>query len=230
MKFWIRNAILGAVLGLLAYLFFVNQDFLTSLDGSMGQVSTIDPVTIKADDFASTETVEKAPKVVKEKKKKNAAAEGLSNFYANIYGDMDDKGPKIRNNVIYLPDPKGDLIQILDARKMVVRPYKQNWRGSTKSRPFRKGDTLYQKLAEFSAKEKLEILWWINRDFIVKDPFRVNENIVRTTYKVSKAVEGHFENGLSVYFCYSHRAMVVIDDVMDYLDENCTLMKSKNGY
>ena len=40
-------------------------------------------------------------------------------FMLKIYGDgIDGKGPKIRNNIIFLPEPRGNLIEILQAREM----------------------------------------------------------------------------------------------------------------
>ena len=227
MNFWLRNSILGVLLIALAYAFLANQDFLLSLDGSMAQV----------DDSAMTDTTsenkengkvepEKKPAV---KKSTNAAAAGLSKFYANIYGDSDKNGPKIRNNVIFLPDPKGDLVKLLQVREMVVRPYRKNWRGSVESRPFRKGETLYQKLAEFAGKEGLEVFWWLNRDFIIKDPFRIEKDILKTAFKVGNAVEGHFHDGISTYFCYRQRAIVLIEEPITYLEEECVFLGA-NAY
>ena len=143
---------------------------------------------------------------------------------------MNKKGPKIKNNVVYLPEPQGDLINILEARRMVTRPYRKNWRGSIQSRPFRQGETLFQKLSEFASQEGLELIWWLNRDFIVKDPFRINKNILATSFQVGKAVEGHFQNGMSIYFCYQHRALVMIEDTHEYLNRECQPLRSRKDF
>ena len=173
MNFWLRNIILGALLVGLAWAFLANQDFLLSLDHPANQLNSDDKETATS---STTEveqplTEKKEKKYQQGKKIENAAAAGLSKFYANLHGDMDGKGPKIRNNIIYLPDPKGDLEKLLQAREKIVRPYRKNWRGSTESRPFRKGDTIYQKLDQYSRDDGIELIWWLNRDYIVKDPF-----------------------------------------------------------
>lgn len=231
MNFWVRNIILAILLSALAWSFFANQDFLLSLDGSLGQVdevATNDTPAPPEDKFQGV-TTNKAK--VATPKSTNAAAIGLSKFYANLHGDMDGKGPKIRNNIIFLPDPKGDLTKLLQAREMVVRPYNKNWHGSIESRPFRKGQTLNQKLNEYAEKDGIELIWWLNRDFIVKDPFRINKDILTTAYQVAKAVEGHFQEGLAIFFCYKQRAVVVVENEENlFLEEECTLLGADKAY
>ena len=232
MNFWLRNIILGLLLTVLAWGFFANQDFLLSLDGSLGKV---DQSAISS----SVTSVTPLPQQVKSsasnyqqgRTSTNAAAIGLSRFYANLHGDMDGKGPKIRNNIVYLPEPKGDLTKLLQAREMVVRPYKKNWQGSIESRPFRRGETLNQKLAEYSDKDGIDLIWWLNRDYVVKDPFRIEKNILKTSFQVAKAIEGHFESGLSIFFCNRQRAIVIIESApQPFLDEECILLASENSY
>jgi len=232
MNFWLRNIILGTFLTALAWAFFANQDFLLSLDGSLGKV---DESSIQDTEAVTDSTTqgpgEKPTKYQQGKKSTNAAAVGLSKFYANLHGDMDGKGPKIRNNIVYLPDPKGDLVKLLQAREMVVRPYKKNWQGSIESRPFRRGETLNQKLAEYTEKDGIDLIWWLNRDYVVKDPFRIEKDILKTTFQVAKAIEGHFESGLSIFFCNRQRAIVVIESApQPFLDEECILLASANRY
>jgi hypothetical protein len=232
MNFWLRNIILGLFLTVLAWAFFANQDFLLSLDGSLGKVDdSVIEVSEPVIDSAPQESISKSQKYQQGRASTNAAAVGLSKFYANLHGDMDGKGPKIRNNIVYLPEPKGSISDILQAREMVVRPYKKNWQGSIESRPFRRGQTLNQKLAEYSEKDGVELIWWLNRDYVVKDPFRIEKDILATSFQVAKAVEGHFQSGLSIFFCNRQRAIVVIESApQPYLDEECIILKSKNPY
>ena len=218
MGFWIRNTILAEVLIGLAVAFFLYKDVLLALDQEEQQISS--------SEVNSKETLSEEKKTLKPKTTKsteNSAATGLSNFYAKIYGDSGKK--KIRNNVIFLPEPQGDIVEILQAREMIVRPYRKNWRGTKTSRPFRKGETLYQKLSEYAGSDGLEILWWLNKDFIVKDPFRINKNILKTAKQVGQAVSGHFPEGISSYFCYRQRTLVFINEPPSYLDNECILLK-----
>ena len=78
---------------------------------------------------------------------------------------MTRKALKLENNIVYLPDPKGDLEKILEARRLITRPLRKNWTGKTDSHPFRLGETLFQKLSQYSQENGLEVIWWLNRDF-----------------------------------------------------------------
>ena len=228
MGFWIRNIILAILLIALAWAFLANQDFLLSLDDSL--IESKPQKTETVPEPVKTES-KKAYKYQQGREIDNAAAEGLSNFYAKIYGSgIDENGPKIRNNVIFLPDPYGNLIEILQARELMVRPYRQTWRGSTASRPFRKKETLYQKLAEYAEQDGLEVIWWLNKDFIVKDPFRIEKDILKTAYQVGEAVSGHFPEGIVSFFCYRQRTLVFINEAPEYLKEECLALKPKSAY
>lgn len=232
MNFWLRNIILAIFITALALAFFTNQSFLLLLDGSFVK---FDKAPIKNTESVLNTKPQEAKIIKKESPKDrvstNSAARGLSKFYANLHGDMNGKGPKIRNNIVYLPEPEGDLAKILQVREMMVRPYKKNWRGSIESRPFRTGETLGQKLTEYSEKDGLDLIWWLNRDYVIKDPFRIKKNILKTNFQVAKAIEGHFESGLSIFFCNSQRAIVVIESApQPFLDEECTLLTAENPY
>lgn len=222
MNFWLRNIILGAILVALATALLQNQELLFSLSQEAAdEISEVANVDSPQSVPAVIEQKEKS--VVRPTKSKNAAADGLSRFYANLHGD-DEKGPKIRNNIVYLPDPKGDLEKILEARRLITRPLRKNWTGKTDSHPFRLGETLFQKLSQYSQENGLEVIWWLNRDFLVKDAFRVNKNILTTAYQVGNAIAGHFENGLSIYFCNKQRAIVLIEYSIPYLSNECILL------
>ncbi|MBA6363388.1 TcpQ domain-containing protein [Colwellia sp. BRX8-4] len=223
MNFWLRNIIFGSILIALAFLLFDNQEelFFSLSDDTQ---ATAEVAPIKPADKAVLASESSTSKI----KSNNAAADGLSRFYANLHGDDGSSGPKIRNNIVYLQEPTGDIVKLLEARRMVTRPLRKNWRGTNENHPFRLGETLFQKLSEYANSEGLEVIWWLNRDFLVKDPFRINKEIIKTAYQVGKAVEGHFREGIKVYFCHQQRAIVLIDLDIPYLDEECILLPQKS--
>lgn len=221
MLFWIKNIVFAAILIALAVYLIANEEELFGSSSS---------------EVLATEEKEQ-PKIEQPKyrkpsiseKQSNAAAEGLSRFYANLRGSDDPAdGPRVRNNIVYLSEPSGDLEEILEAKRKMVRPLLKNWRSDVENRPFRPPHTLHQKLLMYAEDEGLDVIWWLDRDFLIKDPFRVNKDIIDTAYQVGQAIEGHFQNGLSVYFCYQHRTIVLIDRVLSYLDENCTKLPRSN--
>lgn len=237
MIFWIKNIFFAVILIGLAYTFLKNQDlFLSFNDSPAEQKTTTKTVVTKKEETKPAPTEPKAPtksqyKYQQGDKLDNAAADGLSNFYAKIYGDgIGAKGPRVRNNIIFLPDPHGNIVEILKEREMTVRPYKANWQGTTTSRPFRKGQTLYQKLAEYAEEDGLEVIWWLNRDFVIKDFFRIEKNILKTAYQIGEAVSGHFPEGINSYFCYRQRTIVFINEPPEYLKDECLFLKPKRAY
>lgn len=231
MGFWIRSIIFAIILIGLAVAFFLNQDYLLSLADTPEQAVETEKSAVKATTPVPTASKKEKTKYQQGRKPDNAAAQGLSNFYAKVYGDdIDASGPKIRNNIIYLPEPHGDLVEILQERELTVRAYNANWQGTTVARAFRKGETLYQKLSQYAKEDELEIIWWLNRDFIVKDPFRIEKNILKTAYQIGEAVSGHFPEGISSYFCYRQRTLVFINEAPQYIINECALLKPKNAY
>ncbi|MGJ8694634.1 MAG: TcpQ domain-containing protein, partial [Thalassotalea sp.] len=221
-----------------AYILLVNQEMLKLIlgifsgnDETVAEEIVEEQKAVDTNEIKTEKTPENpAPKAKEEKKSTNAAADGLSRFYASINPDFDDNsGPRIRDNIVYLPDPKGDLSKILTARKKVTSPLRKSWRGDRAPRPFRVGETLYQKLSEYAQTQGIEVMWRLNRDFLIKDPFRIDQNLVKTAYQVGKAVEGHFENGISIYFCYQHRVLVLIDQPDNYLAAECMLVTNQQS-
>jgi len=235
MSFWYKNVIFALILIGLAYYFLSNpgliKDLKEQFDETSLELSSGGDESSGSADGKELEKIEqelaKAPVPVT-KKSTNAAAEGLSRFYANLHGETDGDEPRVRNNIVYLPEPKGSLVELLEARRLVTRPLRKTWRGTKDNRPFRKGHTLHQKLSEYAEADGLEVIWWLNRDFIIKDPFRVDKDIIQTTYQISRAIEGHFQDGLSAYFCYKERAIVLSEKDYSYLDDECTKLEGKN--
>ena len=233
MKLFLK-IIIGLILIGLGAALWLNKAYLFGNEQGASQLSKVTNVDHNHKSETTPETglaEEKKPEtkdVVKESS--NAAADGLSRYYANLHGEMDGKGPKIRNNIVYLPEPEGDLALILEERRLITRPLRRNWTGNTNNHPFRLGETLYQKLSEYSKNNDLELIWWLDRDFLVKSPFRINKNIITTSYQIGKAIEGHFENGLSVYFCYQQRAIVLIEYDIPYLAKECLKLPKGKSY
>ena len=224
MNFWLRSIILGLILIALASALLLNTEPLFSASQEPANqvvAATVDPYPV-----AQTESLEQK-ETVDTKESTNAAADGLSRYYASIRGDMTGDGPQIRNNIVYLPEPKGDLEKILTARGLLTRPLPKNWIGETDNHPFRLGETLFSKLSEYAEDNNLQVIWWLNRDFVVKNAFRINEDIVTTAYQVGKAIEGHFESGISIYFCYQQRTIVVIEYSTTYLKKECLLLPNR---
>lgn len=224
MTFWIRSFIFATILAGLAYYLFANNDELLKLINmdSQSSASAQDEAEIKEKTVVEPPQQKRRPINAD-----NSAAQGLSRFYANLHGDFGEEA-RIRNNVVFLPDPNDNLKELLTAKAMVTRPLKRSWRGYTEPRPFRKGETLFQKLSEYAEKEGIEVMWWLNRDLVIKDPFRINKELLHTAYLIGNVIQGHFPDGVTSYFCNKQRTIVIIEQDIDYLGEDCMLLTPEN--
>lgn len=233
MIFWVKRLILAVLISGLAFAAIDNIDFLMTLDQQLFSEKSseqsptddksIDKDTAKQDTDKAVTVKKKTPKI----KSKNAAAEGLSKFYASINSKGDGKGPRIKNGIVFLPEPIGDLDKIMIARLKVIRPLPKKWHGTKKSRAFRKGHTLYQKLTEYAKEDGLQVIWRLNRDLLVKDSFRIDKDILKIAHKIGHALNGYFPGGVSTYFCNKHRALVLMEYSDKYLDKQCILLNDK---
>ncbi len=206
------------VLLALAYYLIANEE---ELFGSTTKEEMI-TAPVKEGDVA---TISTEPKL--NIKQDNKAAEGLSRFYANLRGTDEGSGPRIRNNIVYLPEPQGELIDLLEAKRLTTRPLRSNWKGTKANRPFRQGYTLHQKLREYAEQDGIDIIWRLNRDFVIKNPFRIDKNIIDTAYQIGQAISGHFQDGLKTFFCNQQRTIVFIEKESQYLEEECILLPLK---
>jgi len=230
MGFWFRNGIFAVILSVLAYFLLANHELLMSINDEF-TLEVESPEPKKEEAPQEKATVVEPPQASKKtlNRSKNKAAEGLSRFYANLHGTDEDDGPKIRNGVVFLPDPKGPLEDTLEAKAMVTRPLSKNWRSDVENRPFRAGNTLLQKMVEYAEKDGLEIMWRLNRDLLIKDPFRVNKDILQTAFQIGNAISGHFPEGVQTYFCYKQRTIVFNSGPSEYLSKECKLLTSKSS-
>ena len=90
MNFWIRNIILALILSALAAALLMNQESLFSISQEAADDIAASTADIHHKEKSAPLATETARDVLRPKETKNAAAEGLSRFYANLHGDMDE--------------------------------------------------------------------------------------------------------------------------------------------
>ena len=93
------------------------------------------------------------------KESKNAAAEGLSRFYASIRNQV--KSNKERDQyVLSLKKPDQTVDRVLAERTRTVTPMPASWTGSVEPRRFENGSTLKDVLVEYAKSEGIELYWY----------------------------------------------------------------------
>ena len=156
---------------------------------------------------------------VLEANKSNAAAEGLSNFYNSFRSTLSSMTER-EKYVIQLDEPDTTLAEQLRQRR-TSNKIPAHWRGEIKARRFDKGDTLKEVMSDFAKQEGIEFLWYLDKDYVIKDNFRVDETFITTLYQVSKAIDSDFENTVYGFFCYKHSTAVITENPTRYVRDNC---------
>lgn len=154
------------------------------------------------------------------KSQSNAAADGLSNFYASIRKSLDNKtsGSEFVQN-IKVPTTK--LTTALQQRAEIVKPSSPKWKGTVQSRRFETGKTLKSIMNQYAKDEGIALYWYLNKDYKVKHNFRVESNFVSTLYQVGTAIDNDFEFDVKSFFCYKHRAVVITETPPEFVRKNC---------
>ncbi|MCU4676896.1 toxin co-regulated pilus biosynthesis Q family protein [Catenovulum sp. 2E275] len=157
-------------------------------------------------------------------------AEGFTNFYASLKSKIDSlTSPDQEQYVIELKRPDTSLTAELMRIGPSVKPVSGHWVGPFRNRRFVEGDTLRERMIDIANEEHMSLIWWLERDFVVKLPFRVEETAVGTLYKMTTAIDADFEKDVFSFFCPIQRALVITDAVDHYVRENCTPTRSSDS-
>lgn len=158
------------------------------------------------------------------------AMQGFGNFYADLKEKYDKAMAGGDNQyVIDLKKPDSTLTQELQKIGAASRSVSGNWVGKMQNRRFVQGDTLRERMQQMAAEENMHLIWWLDRDFVVKLPFRVEETTVGTLYKMSTAIDSDFEKDVYAFFCPQQRTLVVTDVVEHYIRDNCAPARSDSS-
>lgn len=103
------------------------------------------------------------------------------------------------------------------------------WVGEHKYRTFKAGSTLREAITSYAQDEGMQVIWELEQDFIVKSNFQMDDTIVGSLYKISKAVDSSFEGNVTAYICPKQRSLVITTERSDYLNKNCSLADGTQG-
>jgi len=150
----------------------------------------------------------------------NAAAEGLSRFYASIR----DRITVNKDNdkfVIELEKPDLSLDRALNQRSFVVEPMPLNWSGEVGPRRFQRDSTLRTVLTQYANNEGITLMWYLNKDYVIKDHFRIDSSFNSALYRVSRSINDDFSNEVYAFFCPKQRAAVITELPSEFVRSNC---------
>ncbi|WP_143872137.1 TcpQ domain-containing protein [Catenovulum sediminis] len=210
MWFWIRHTSAAIILVFIGAYVILNENALFTAD-------TLDNA-LESDTAKTT------------KSSATKAMQGFGDFYADLkqkYESMSDAERELY--VIELKKPNSSLTDELHKIGVTTRSVSGNWVGAMKNRRFAHGDTLRERMRDIAEAENMHLIWWLERDFVVKLPFRVEETTVGTLYKMSTAIDSDFERDVYAFFCPKQRTLVITDVVEHYIRENCAPARSADS-
>ena len=158
------------------------------------------------------------------KQSKNAAAEGLSRFYSSIRNQVQNNTERDQF-VLKLKTPGKTLDSVLAERARTVDPMPISWTGEIEPRRFENGATLKGVLNKYAKNEGIELYWYLSKDYVVKDYFRVDSSFTSALYQIGRAINDDFEHEIYTYFCYKQRAAVITQLPSEFVRTHCLRLK-----
>jgi hypothetical protein len=154
-------------------------------------------------------------------------AQGVTDFYSEYRLSSRHPHPeKIGDFVTELNLPEKPLADRLKNMESLQKPSAERWVGEHKFRTFKAGSTLREAITSYAELEGMQLIWELDRDFIVKSQFQMDNDIVGSLYKIAKAIDSNFDGEVRAFICPKQRSLVITATVNDYLTNECTEAKA----
>lgn len=155
-------------------------------------------------------------------RKSDNPADGMSRFYAEYrMASRTPQGKRLGDLVVEVAVPDAPLDQRLEDMESSYASVSQSWVGEYKYRGFRAGDTLRESISAYAQAEGMQVLWELDKDFIIKGEFQLQDTVVGSLDQISQSIGANFEGQVVVWFCPKQRSMVITDKDSRYLQNNC---------
>lgn len=154
---------------------------------------------------------------------KSKAADGLSNFYGKVKEELLGTSKTMGDGFVLRLDPQVYSVdEQLQRRGDMVQPGPAKFTGEVESRHFRSGDTIKSQLEYAAEKEGMELIWRLERDYVIKHYFQVESNLLSTIGTVASALDSDYEHDVYAFYCFKQRAVLITHEVTDFIRENCS--------
>lgn len=155
-----------------------------------------------------------------------SVAKGMSTFYAAYR--MSSTKPfeeDIGDFVMQLNPSKEPLDNRLKNMESSQKPSSSNWVGEYKFRSFRAGQTIREVIVDYAQNEGMQVLWELDKDFIIKNQFQMENTIADSLAKIARAIDGSFEGEVKAFICPKQRSLIITERSTDYIRQNCNLLE-----
>ena len=101
------------------------------------------------------------------------------------------------------------------------KPVSERWVGEHKHRTFKAGSTLRSAISYFAQSEGMQVIWELDKDFIVKHPFQLDDSLLGSLNIISKGIDANFDGEVKAYMCPRQRSLVITAKSSEYLAKQC---------
>jgi hypothetical protein len=155
-------------------------------------------------------------------KEKMSIEDNLADFYREFrLSSKDPIQAEYGDFVVSLEQPQKSQTERLVAISNVESPPEENWQGEFKFRSFAKDTTIRVEAMKYAEQEGMQLIWDLSQDFIIRQRFLVENNLLGTLDEVAGAIDSNFIPEVNVYFCNKKRTIVISDRAGTYVKENC---------
>ncbi|MEO9946813.1 toxin co-regulated pilus biosynthesis Q family protein [Paraglaciecola sp.] len=147
----------------------------------------------------------------------------MSNFYADYR--LSSRHPReedLGDFVIEVNTSETPLSERLQKMESLQKPISGRWVGEHKHRTFKVGSTLRSAITNFAESEGMQVIWELERDFIVKHHFQLDDSILGSLNMIATAIDAEFDGEVKAYMCPKQRSLVITAKANDYLTRECT--------
>jgi hypothetical protein len=113
------------------------------------------------------------------------------------------------------------LSERLQKMESLQKPMSGKWVGEHKHRIFKAGRTLRSGITNYAQSEGMQVIWELEKDFIVKHAFQLDDSLLGSLKKIGKAIDADFDGEVKAYMCPRQRSLVITSQSSEYLQKQC---------
>ncbi|WP_420933505.1 TcpQ domain-containing protein [Alteromonas sp. A081] len=167
------------------------------------------------------EVKESAP-VPETQKEEKSVSKGLSEFYSEFRMLATDPLREEQSDfVLDIVGVDPNLDTKLEMMVSKTRPVESNWTGERKYRTFQDGNTLREAMSQYAQDEGMQLIWNLEKDFVIKHQFQLNNTVSGSLAKIASAIDSSFEGEVKAYLCADQRSLVVTAKETELLKNQC---------
>lgn len=154
--------------------------------------------------------------------KSPSLSDNMSKFYSEYrMSSSKPKEEELGDFVLEVNNSEKPLIERLHQMESQQKPVSGRWVGEHKFRTFKAGTTLRSAITDYAESEGMQVIWELDKDFIVKNQFQMDNTIIGSLHTIANAIDSNFHGEVRAFVCPKQRSLVITDKSSDYLEKQC---------